>query len=94
MTTDPNTIMHGLFSSIYEVNERIMTGDYSSPKFAIGSKMVREMMLHHHDLLSSAGCTDVSLQLYVAAGGWVGIQYSYVADNHELSGSVTPRRQS
>jgi len=84
--------MRNLLLEIYEVNERIMTGDICSAKLAIDSTNVKKMLTHYHEALHEDGAVKVSLQAYVAAGGWVGIQYSYELDGFEVAGSQVPRR--
>ena len=84
--------MRNLLIEIYEVNERIMTGDICSAKSAIASTNVKKILAHYHEALHEDGAVKVSLQAYVAAGGWVGIQYSYELDGFEVAGSQVPRR--
>ena len=84
--------MRNLILEIYEVNERIMTGDICSAKAAIASTNVKKILSHYHEALHEDGAVKVSLQAYVAAGGWVGIQYSYEPDGFEVAGSQVPRR--
>jgi len=84
--------MRNLLLEIYEVNERIMTGDIVSAKAAIASTNVKKILTHYHEALHEDGAVKVSLQAYVAAGGWVGIQYSYELDGFEVAGSQVPRR--
>ena len=84
--------MRNLLAEIYEVNERIMTGDICSAKSAIASTNVKKILSHYHEALHEDGAVKVSLQAYVAAGGWVGIQYSYELDGFEVAGSQVPRR--
>jgi len=84
--------MRNLLAEIYEVNERIMTGDIISAKAAIASTNVKKILTHYHEALHEDGAVKVSLQAYVAAGGWVGIQYSYELDGFEVAGSQVPRR--
>lgn len=84
--------MRNLLIEIYEVNERIMTGDIVSAKAAIASTNVKKILSHYHEALHEDGAVKVSLQAYVAAGGWVGIQYSYELDGFEVAGSQVPRR--
>ena len=82
-----------LLSEIYEINERILTLDICSAKTAIASTRMKKLLNHYHEALHEDGASKVSLQAYVAAGGWVGIQYSYeLADGFEISGSQVPRR--
>ena len=84
--------MRNLLAEVYEVNERIMTGDIISAKAAIASTNLKKILAHYHEALHEDGATKVSLQAYVAAGGWVGIQYSYEMDGFEVAGSQVPRR--
>ena len=84
--------MRNLIQEIYFINERIMTGDICSAKAAIASTNVKKILAHYHEALHEDGAVKVSLQAYVAAGGWVGIQYSYELDGFEVAGSQVPRR--
>jgi hypothetical protein len=84
--------MVALLYDIYEINERIMTGDICSAKSALASGNMKKLLLHYHEALHEDGAVKVSLKAYVAAGGWVGIQYSYELDGFEVAGSQVPRR--
>jgi hypothetical protein len=84
--------MVALLSELYEINERIMCGDICSAKSAIASGRMKKLLHHYHEALHEDGATKVSLQAYVAAGGWVGITYSYEVDGFEIAGSQVPRR--
>ena len=84
--------MRNLLAEVFEVNERIMTGDILGPKSAIASTNMKKMLAHYHEALHEDGAVKISLQAYVAAGGWVGIQYSYELDGFEIAGSQVPRR--
>jgi hypothetical protein len=84
--------MVALLSEVYEINERILTGDICSNKTAIASGRMKKLLHHYHEALSEDGATKVSLQAYVAAGGWVGITYSYEVDGFDVAGSQVPRR--
>jgi len=84
--------MRNLLIEIYEVNERIMTGDICSAKTAINSGKMKKLLHHYHEALHEDGAVKVSLQAYAAAGGWVGITYSYELDGFEVAGSQVPRR--
>ena len=81
-----------LLSEIYEINERILTLDICSAKTAIASTRMKKLLNHYHEALHEDGASKVSLQAYIAAGGWVGIQYSYEVDGFEVAGSQVPRR--
>ena len=84
--------MRNLLLEIYEINERILTLDICSAKAAIASTNLKKILAHYHEALHEDGATKVSLQAYIAAGGWVGIQYSYEMDGFEVAGSQVPRR--
>jgi len=84
--------MLGLLSELYFINERIMTGDILSNKAAIQSDRMKKLLNHYHEALSEDGASKISLQAYAAAGGWVGITYSYEVDGFEIAGSQVPRR--
>ena len=84
--------MVALLSEIYEINERILTGDICSNKTAIASHRMKKLLNHYHEALSEDGATKISLQAYAAAGGWVGITYSYDVDGFEVAGSQVPCR--
>ena len=84
--------MTALLSEVYEINERVMSGDICSAKSAIASTKMKKLLHHYHEALHEDGATKVSLQAYVAAGGWVGITYSYDIDGCEVAGSQVPRR--
>jgi hypothetical protein len=84
--------MIALLSEVYEINERILTGDICSNKTAIQSDRMKKLLNHYHEALSEDGAAKISLQAYAAAGGWVGITYSYELDGFEVAGSQVPRR--
>ena len=85
--------MTALLSELYEVNERVLTGDIISAKAAIKSSRMPKLIRHYHEALSEDGAEAIFLDPFVAAGGWVGLTYSYtLPDGFVVSGSVTPRR--
>ena len=84
--------MLGLLSELYEINCRVECGDIASAKAAIASKRMKKLLNHYHEALSEDGACKISLQAYAAAGGWVGITYSYEVDGFEIAGSQVPRR--
>ena len=65
--------MVALLSELYEINERVMCGDLVSAKAAIASDRMKKLLNHYHEALHEDGATNVSLQAYVAAGGWAGV---------------------
>ncbi len=85
--------MVALLSELYEINERIMCGDIVSAKAAIKSTRMEKLLRHYHEALSEDGAVAISLDVFVAAGGWVGLTYSYqLSDGFEVAGSQVPRR--
>ena len=85
--------MTALLSELYEINCRVECGDIVSAKAAIASKRMDKLLNHYHEALSEDGASKISLQAYPAAGGWVGITYSYqLSDGFEVAGSQVPRR--
>lgn len=84
--------MVALLSEIYEINERVMCGDIVSSKAAIESGRMKKLLDHYHEALSEDGAEKIRLEAYQAAGGWVGITYSYTIDGMEIAGSQVPRR--
>jgi hypothetical protein len=84
--------MQALIANLQDVNAAIDTGDLSSPKAALKSKWVADIIDFARTDLTREGATDIALDLYVAAGGWVGLTYFYTIDGFEISGSQVPRR--
>ena len=84
--------MAALLSEIFEINCRVECGDLVSAKTAIASTKMKKLLNHYHEALHEDGASKVSLKAYVAAGGWVGITYSYEVDGFEVAGSQVPRR--
>jgi hypothetical protein len=84
--------MVALLSEVYHINERILTGDICSNKTAIASTRMKKLLNHYHEALSEDGASKISLQAYAAAGGWVGITYSFEVAGFEVAGSQVPRR--
>ena len=85
--------MTALLSELFQINERIMCGDIVSARAAIKSQRMEKLLRHYHEALSEDGASRISLEVFVAAGGWVGITYSYqLSDGFVISGSQTPRR--
>jgi hypothetical protein len=71
------------------LNYRVLTGDIISPK--AGLPLAKTICKGYEKDLKAAGATDVNLSPYVAAGGWVGLMYSYRFNNRFQSFSVVPR---
>lgn len=82
-----------LMQEVYYINERIMTGDIVSSKFAL--PVVRKAIDEHAELMVKDGASQVRIEPYCAAGGWVGLTYSYVLNgDFTFQGSCVPRRIS
>jgi len=77
-------------AEVSEVNERIEAGDICSNKTALPQcRKLCDLYAKEYD---RAGCRDVRLEPYLAAGGWVGITYSYDAPGDgQVLGSIVPR---
>lgn len=71
------------------VNYRVLTGDIISPK--AGLPLAKSICKDYEKELKAAGATEVNLSPYVAAGGWVGLMYTYRFNNRLQSFSVVPR---
>ena len=82
--------LQALFSEVYFVNERIMTGDIVSNKFAL--PRVQKLIAEYKSTMEADGASLVSIQPYAAAGGWVGLTYSYCLAGETFQGSSVPRR--
>jgi len=81
---------NALMSEVYYVNERIMTGDIVSAKFAL--PQVRKLIAEYKAKMQEDGATSVAVEPYCAAGGWVGLTYSYAFGDVTFQGSTVPRR--
>jgi hypothetical protein len=87
----PHGIVRSLIAEIFEMNERVMCGDICSSKTAI-PKATKLCALHAR-LLLKQGMTNVRMEPYEAAGGWVGLTYSYDQPGCDpVCASVVPRR--
>ena len=85
--------MMALMSELYQINERILTGDIISAKAAIKSPRMKDILDRCQRALSRDGASAIYLDTYEAAGSWVGLTYSYtLPDGFKVEGSVTPRR--
>ena len=86
-------ILNALFWELYEINERILTGDIYSSKTAL-PRAVKFAEKARKDLLK-VGCSEIFLSPFEAAGGWVGLTYEYnTPEIGRIGGSCTPRRQT
>ena len=84
--------MTALLSEIYEINERVMCGDIVSAKAAIASPRMQKLLMRYKDILADDGASEIFLDPFVAAGGWVGITFSYRVNEAIINGSQVPRR--
>ena len=83
-------VFRHLMADVSEVNERIEAGDICSNKTAL--PRCRKLCDLYADAYDRAGCREVRLEPYLAAGGWIGIMYSYDAPGDgQVSGSMIPR---
>lgn len=71
------------------VNYRVLTGDIISAK--AGLPLAKAICKDYKKEMEEAGATSVEFSPYVAAGGWVGLMYSYRFNNRLLSFSIVPR---
>jgi len=87
--------MRDLLEELTHVNDRIMTGDITSAKAAMRTKWVKDILDTAERRLRDEGADSVSLELYAAAGGWLGLTWAYgfSADGFSFSGSQVPRRR-
>jgi hypothetical protein len=87
--------MRDLLEELTHVNDRIMTGDITSAKAAMQTKWVKDIMDNAERRLRDEGADQVSLELYAAASGWIGLTWAYgsTAGGFTLLGSVVPRRR-
>lgn len=91
MTSAHQFILRQLLIELYETNERIMTGDICSNKTAL--PLCRKLCEQYAKQYAKDGCADIRLEPYLAAGGWVGITYSYNPPGESpVVGSQVPRR--
>lgn len=87
---EPMPNLQSLFWDLYYLNQRIEQGDIASNKS--GLPVARKICDAFAAKLKSAGAVDVFLDPYLAAGGWIGLTYSYYIDGNEERGSLVVRR--
>ena len=87
---DPLPDSQPLLWEFYFANDRLAQGDYISPRFAL--PLMREHTDRFARRLRDAGCVDVFVTPFVAAGGWVGLTMSYRHKGEETIYSSVPRR--
>jgi hypothetical protein len=87
--------MRDLLEELTHVNDRIMTGDITSAKAAMQTKWVKDIMDNAERRLRDEGADQVSLELYAAASGWIGLRWAYgfTADGLSFCGWQVPRRR-
>jgi len=85
--------MQALLANLQDVNAAIETGDLASPKAALKCKWVADLLDTAQTDLTLEGAVCIRLDLFIAAGGWLGLTYSYaLPDGFTFQGSVVPRR--
>jgi len=85
------SIIRAALEDMFEINERIMTGDICSNKTAIPK--ARKLLAATAKVLTRQGATNIRLEPYEATGGWVGLTYSYDSPGCDpVCASVVPRR--
>ena len=85
--------MNALFNGVRYLNDRIDCGDIVSAKAALKTKALADLVaVAEHDLALD-GASSISIKPFVAAGGWVGLSYSYsLGAGFEVQGAPVPRR--
>ena len=74
-----------------EINARIESGDYRDAKSVIQSKRLKDMLDDYTVKMTGAGASDVTLEPYAAAGGWLGLRKSYRHDGFQINDSAVYR---
>jgi hypothetical protein len=87
---EPMPNLQNLFWDMYYLNQRIEQGDIASNKS--GLVVARRICDAFAAKLKSAGAEEVFLDPYCAAGGWIGLTYSYYVNDLEERGSLVVRR--
>ena len=83
-------IVRDLFDEVYFLNAAIEAGDIVSPKAAL--PRARKAVDYARAALKGDGLVPQYLEAYVAAGGWIGISYSYAfPDGVIAQGTTCPR---
>jgi hypothetical protein len=79
-----------LFDEVFLLNCAIETGDIVSPKAALPK--ARKAVESARKALKAEGLDVQYLDAYVAAGGWIGVSYTYAFPCGTLAqGSTVPR---
>ena len=85
-------IVRQLLIETGEINERIHAGDICSAK--TGLVPARKLCDHYSKILREEKCENVSIQPFVAYGGWIGLSYSYDFKSETFLGSIVVRTLS
>lgn len=85
-------VVRQMFIRSGEINERIVAGDICSAK--TGLPLARKLCEAFTSTLGSCGCQEISIDPFVAYGGWIGITYSYNFRGQDFSGSAVVRSLS
>jgi hypothetical protein len=89
------SLLRDLFTEVYYLNDRIVQGDIVSPGKAIPA--ATKLCNSYTEVIGRISeCESISLKPYIAAGGVLGIFWSYevnLSDEHRsYAGSTVPRR--
>lgn len=80
-----------IFSELYEVNDRLLTGDICSPKTALPN--VKKMLDGYCGLLEAEGATEITFDPFIAAGGRIGLRYDFKFEGQPVAGCSVPCRK-
>jgi hypothetical protein len=86
------SIVRQLLIESGEINDRIMAGDICSAK--TGLPRATKLCDHYSKILRAEKCENVSIQPFVAYGGWIGLSYSYDFKSEPFLGSIVVRTLS
>mgnify|MGYP000461594075 CR=1 FL=1 len=82
-------VMRQLFIESGEINERIHSGDICSSK--TGLPVARKLCDRYEKILRAEKCENVSIEPYIAYGGWIGLTYNYDFETEPFFGSLVVR---
>jgi hypothetical protein len=84
-------VVRHIMTELFHVNELIMAGDICSNKTALPRCV--KLCAREAAELTKLGCSEVYLEPYQAAGGWVGLTFSFKPPGEPtVAGSQVPRR--
>lgn len=79
-----------LAGEVYQINERIITGDYTRASFALPH--VERLIGDYSEIMFKDGADQISIKPYVGAGDCIGLTFSYRIAEITIEGSFVPRR--